>query len=71
MSSVNVHILSPNFQLHLGGYLSPLVGVPPPPIAGLLCLLEHHMLVLLESTKSHTNKLEFDYIMGMSVYAWI
>ena len=60
LSSENIHRLTPNFQLQLGGYLSPPSRVPP--IAGLQYLLEHHMLVLFESTHSYINQLEFDFI---------
>ena len=41
------------------------------PVAGLQYLLEHHMLVLFESTQSYINGLAFDYIIGLSVYAEI
>ena len=56
LSSVNVHRLFPNFQLQLGGYFSPPTRVPS--IARWQYLLEHHMLVLFESTQSNINQLE-------------
>ena len=62
-------IISKFLQLHLSGYLSPLTRVSP--IAGLWYLLEHHMLVLFESIQSYINQLEFDSIIGLSVFARI
>ena len=59
------------FQLmnNLSGYLSPPTRALP--IAGLQYLLEYYKLVLFELTQSYLHQLEFDYIIGLSVYAWI
>ena len=42
-----------------------------PHVAGLQYLLEYHTFVLFESTQSYINQLEFDYTVGLSVYAGI
>ena len=67
LSSVNACSLSPNLQLHLGGYLSLPKTVLP--VAGLQYLLQHQTLVLFEATQSYINQLEFEHIIDLSVYA--
>ena len=54
--------------LSLGGYLSP---PQRPPLAGLGYLLEHHALVLFQSTQFYINQLKFDNIIGLPVIVGI
>ena len=65
---MNICRSSPNIQLHLSGFLSLPTRMWPIAAAGLQYLLEQHMLV---STQSYIYQLEYDYIIGLSVYARI